>query len=48
MERPSDKVIAKLIQEFKSGELSQYQMEEKMRKLGIEYPSVILMQWELI
>jgi hypothetical protein len=48
MKKPTEKQIAKLIKDFQEGKLTQTEMEEKMRTHGIEYPSVILTQWELI
>jgi hypothetical protein len=43
-----EKKIVKLIQDYKNGKFTQPEMEDKMRKLGIENPQVILCQWELI
>jgi hypothetical protein len=48
MQKPTEKQMAKLIQDFKEGKLTRQEMEEKMREYGIEYPSVILSQWEVI
>jgi hypothetical protein len=47
-EKVDEKAVMRAVGEFKKGKLTQYQLEEKMRKLGVEYPSVILTQWELI
>ena len=48
MKKQAEKQMAKLIKDFKEGKISRNKMEEKMREYGIEYPSVILAQWELI
>jgi hypothetical protein len=48
MKKPTEKQMAKLIQDFKEGKISRQEMEDKMREYGIEYPSVILTQWEVI
>ena len=48
MDKPTDKEMTKLIKDFKEGKITRAEMEEKMRAYGIEYPSVILSQWELV
>ncbi len=40
--------IIQAIRDFQCGKLTEFKMEERLRKLGIEYPYTILTQWELI